>query len=206
MLATPQMSSAPPASPGASRRILSLPNALSFLRLATVPVFVWLFVSGETNAAVALYAAGACTDFFDGYLARRFDAVTELGKILDPLADRIFIIALAVALVGSEALPLWLALGIVARDVLLVSAFPFVDKRGIARIPVSFAGKSATAALLLGLTLMAYSETTLPGAGLPYEVGFACVVIGAVLYWVTAFLYAREAFGRLSELKREPLP
>ena len=200
------MSPATPAAPAASRRILSVPNALSFLRLATVPVFVWLFVSGETNAAVALYAAGAWTDFFDGYLARKFDAVTELGKILDPLADRIFIIALAVALVGAEALPLWLALGVVARDVLLVSAFPFVDKKGISRIPVSFAGKSATAALLFGLTLMAYSETTFPGADKPYEVGFAFVVAGAILYWVTAVLYAREAFGRLGELKREPLP
>ena len=102
--------------------------------------------------------------------------------------------------------PLWLALGIVARDVLLVSAFPFVDKKGIARIPVSFAGKSATAALLAGLTLMAYSETTFPGADYPYEVGFALVVAGAILYWITAVLYAREAFGRLGELKRDPLP
>ena len=200
------MSSATPAPGASSRRIFSIPNLLSFARLATVPVFVWLFVADETNAAVALYAAGACTDFFDGYLARRLDAVTELGKILDPLADRIFIVALAVALVASDSLPLWLALGIVARDVLLVSAFPFVDKRGITRIPVSFAGKSATAALLFGLTLMAYSETTFPGADAPYEVGFAFVVAGGVLYWVTAFLYAREALGRLSEIKREPLP
>ena len=206
MLATPEVSSAVAEAGGSSRRIFSIPNILSFVRLATVPVFVWLFVIDETNAAVVLYAAGALTDFLDGYLARRLNAVTELGKILDPLADRIFIVALAVALVASDALPLWLALGLLARDVLLVSAFPFVDKRGIARIPVSFAGKTATAALLFGLTLMAYSETTLPGAGAPYEVGFGFVVGGAVLYWITAFLYAREAFGRLSHLKRDPLP
>ena len=177
----------------ASRRVLSIPNALSLLRLATVPVFIWLFVAGETNLAVAIYAAGAWTDFFDGYIARRFDQVTELGKLLDPLADRIFIVALAVALVATDALPLWLALSIVARDVLLLAAFPFVDKRGVRRIRVTFAGKTATAALLFGLTLIAYSETTFPAADKPDEVGFAFVLGGAILYWITAFQYAREA-------------
>ena len=177
----------------ASRRVLSVPNALSFARLATVPVIIWLFVVDETNVAVAIYAATAWTDFFDGYLARRLNQVTELGKLLDPLADRIFIIALAVALVATDALPLWLALGIVARDLLLLAAFPFIDKKGVRRIRVSFAGKTATAALLVGLTLIAYSETTFPGADKPDEVGFAFVLGGAILYWITAFQYAREA-------------
>ena len=158
-------------------------------------MFIWLFVVDETNAAVALYAAGAWTDFFDGYLARRLNQVTELGKLLDPLADRIFIVALAVALVASDALPLWLALGIVARDVLLLAAFPFVDKKGVRRIRVTFAGKTATAALLFGLTLIAYSETTFWQADKPDEVGFAFVLGGAILYWITAFQYAREALA-----------
>ena len=191
----------------ASRRILSIPNVLSFIRLATVPVFIWLFVADETNLAVAIYAAGAWTDFFDGYIARRFNQVTELGKLLDPLADRVFIVALAVALVASDALPLWLALAIVARDVLLLAAFPFVDKRGIRRIRVTFAGKTATAALLCGLTLVAYSETTFPGADLVDEIGFAFVLGGAILYWITAFQYAREALVVMrpeTTEKREP--
>ncbi|HYN35350.1 MAG TPA: CDP-alcohol phosphatidyltransferase family protein [Actinomycetota bacterium] len=183
----------------ASTRILSVPNVLSFVRLATVPLFIWLFVDDQRNLAVAIYAAGAWTDFFDGYLARRLNQVTELGKLLDPLADRIFIVALAVALVATEALPLWLALGIVARDVLLLAAFPFVDKKGIRRIRVTFAGKTATAALLFGLTLIAYSKTTFPGANQPDEVGFAFVLGGAILYWITAFQYAREAIEVIKE-------
>ncbi len=182
------------------RRILSLPNVISFIRLATVPVFIWLFVNDQRNAAVILYAVGATTDFLDGYLARRLNSVTELGKLLDPLADRVFIIALAVALVATDALSIWLALAIVGRDLLLLAAFPFVDKRGISRIPVSFAGKTATAALLFGLTVIAYAATTFPAFDLLDEVGLGFVVFGAVLYWITAVQYAREALGRLRSM------
>ena len=166
-----------------------------------MPIFVWLFVTGETNAAVVLYALFAWTDFFDGLLARRLNQISEIGKLLDPLADRVFIVALAVALVAREALPWWLAVGIVARDLLLLSAFPFVDRRGVTRIPVSFAGKTATAALLAGLTLVAYSETTFPGEQEARPVGLGLTIGGAMLYWITAVLYAREAFRRLSATK-----
>ena len=179
---------------------MSVPNVLSFLRLASVPVFVWLFVVGETNTAVLIYGISAWTDFFDGYLARRLNAVTELGKLLDPLADRVFIVALAVALVARDLVPWWLAVAIVARDLLLLSAFPFVDRRGIERIPVSFAGKTATAALLFGLTAVAYSETTFPLSGSTDEAGLACTGAGAVLYWITGALYAREAVRRVRAL------
>jgi cardiolipin synthase (CMP-forming) len=205
VLATSQVASTESESP-ASKRVFSIPNLLSFLRLATVPVFVWLFIVDEPNAAVALYAAAAWTDFFDGYLARRLNAVTELGKLLDPLADRVFIVALAVALVAADALPLWLALGLLTRDLLLVGAFPFVDRRGITRIPVSFAGKTATAMLLFGLTLIAYSETTFPGSDLPDETGFVFTLGGGILYWITAVLYGRVALTRFRKSPAEPLP
>ena len=187
------------------KRIVSIPNVISFLRLATVPIFIWLFVADRANPAVILFAIGASTDFLDGYLARRLDAITELGKLLDPLADRIFIVALAVALVATDALPLWLALTIVARDLILVAAFPFVDKRGMARIPVSFAGKTATAALLLGLTLIAYAETTFPAIDGIDEAGVGLVVFGAILYWLTAFEYARQALKLMRGPGEEPV-
>jgi cardiolipin synthase len=176
-----------------SRRILTIPNVLSFLRLSTVPFFVWLFASGREEVAVIVYGAGAWTDFFDGWIARHTGSVTELGKLLDPLADRIFIIALAVALVARDTLPLWLALVIVVRDVLLLSAFPYLEKRGVPRVRVNFTGKTATAALLFGLTCLAWSETSFTGAGVGEWLGMAFVVVGAVLYWAAAVMYARQA-------------
>lgn len=176
---------------------------LSLLRLASVPVFVWLFVSGHENAAVILYAAGAWTDFFDGVIARRFDQVSEIGKLLDPLADRILIVALVVALVARESLPLWLAIAIVARDVLLLSVFPVLERRKVPRIAVSFTGKTATASLLVGLTSLAYSETTFPGRSAGPEIGIAFTALGAALYWAAAVMYARAARDRIRALTVE---
>src|SRR5688500_7709916 len=131
-----------------STKVLTIPNIISFVRLATVPLFLWLWFSDEREAAVIVYALGATTDFLDGYIARRTDSVSELGKLLDPLADRVFIVALALALVGSGALPWPLALAVIARDILILSLYPMVQRRGVPKIEVNFVGKSATAALL----------------------------------------------------------
>lgn len=191
---------AAPEEPGTDR-VLTLPNVISLARLASVPLFVWLFVSGRENLAVTIYAVGALTDFFDGYIARRTNSVSELGKLLDPLADRIFIVALAVALVARHALPLWLAVIVIARDLLLVSLFPLLDRRGIERIRVNLVGKSATAALLFGLTWLAISETSFFLADIGDEVGLAMTSLGALLYWVATFMYAQQARARLRDLR-----
>ena len=183
------------------RRVLTIPNVLSLIRLASVPVFIWLFVDDREEAAVIIFAAGAWTDFFDGYIARRTGSITQLGKLLDPLADRAVIVALAIALVATEALSLWLAATIVVRDVLVLSLFPALDRRGMRRIPVNFVGKTATALLLLGLTLMAWSETSWPLTDVFGDIGLVITVAGAALYWVAGYLYAREALGRLSALR-----
>ena len=191
------------ARPGDSR-ILTIPNVISFVRLATVPVFIWLFVSGFENAAVILYAAGAWSDFFDGYIARRTNSVTELGKLLDPLADRIFIAALVIALVVRDTLPWWVALVILGRDLLVLSLFPYLERRKIQRIAVNRVGKTATAALLAGLTLLAWSETTFPGANGVELAGLALTWLGALLYWAAGYLYGREALAKLREMSGEP--
>jgi cardiolipin synthase len=180
-----------------TNRILTIPNVMSFARLASVPVFVWLFVAGHTNVAWILYAVGAFTDFLDGYIARRTNQVSELGKILDPIADRVLIIALAVALLADDVLPWGLALAIILRDALIVVVAPILERKGMERMSVSFVGKSATAALLIGLSFLAYSETTFPAADIGDDIGLWFVVLGAVLYWVAGFMYAREAGRRL---------
>src|SRR5688572_32776696 len=122
-------------------RIFTIPNILSFARLASVPVFVVLFVTENTDAAVILYAVGASSDFWDGWIARRFDQVSDLGKLLDPLADRVFIGALVIALVATDVLPLWLALVVLGRDVLILGLYPVVHKGAMKKIRVNFTGK-----------------------------------------------------------------
>ena len=188
----------------ASSAILTIPNIISFARLATVPFFLWLWFDGSREVAVVVYAIGAWTDFLDGFIARRTNTVSELGKLLDPLADRIFIVALVVALVARNTLPLWLAVVIVARDVIVLSAFPLLDRRHVARIPVNFMGKSATAALLFGLTWLAVSETSLGIDDLARGIGLTFTILGAILYWVAGAMYGREAFERVRALPQEP--
>ncbi|MGH2807220.1 MAG: CDP-alcohol phosphatidyltransferase family protein [Actinomycetota bacterium] len=173
---------------------------LSFLRLSSVPVFLWLWFADHKDAAVVLYAVGASTDFFDGVIARKTNSVTELGKVLDPLADRVFIVALAVALVGSGALPWLLAVAIVVRDLIVLSLFPVLAKRGVPRLEVNFTGKTATACLLFGLTALALSETDYGWADIGADVGLIFVMAGAILYWVAGALYAREAVRRWKAL------
>ena len=166
-------------------RILTIPNVLSFLRLGSVPVFIALFISGHTNIAVLIYAVGAWTDFFDGYIARRTNSVTELGKLLDPLADRVFIVALVIALVARDAMSIWLAGAIVGRDVLILLMYPVVHRGVVGKIRVNMVGKTATAALLFGLTGLAINETTVPWHGIFEDSGRMMVIVGAVLYWVS---------------------
>jgi len=188
----------------ATNRVLTVPNALSALRLATVPVFLFLFVTGREEAAVIVYGAGAWTDFFDGYIARRLGQETELGKLLDPLADRIFIVALSLALVAVGALPWWLTIAIVARDLLLLGIWPFFERRGVGRIAVNFTGKTATASLLFGLTWLALSETDFAWASFSDVVGMVFVIAGTILYYASAGMYARVALSRLRGAAPQP--
>jgi len=182
-----------------ARRIATIPNFLSFFRLVTVPVFVWLFVTGREEAGLAIGAAGAWTDFFDGYIARRTGSITELGKLLDPLADRLFIVALAIALLVEDVLPVSLAIAVLARDGLVIVLWPVLERRGLARIPVNFAGKCATAALLFGLGWLAWSHTTWPLQNIGEELGFSGTIVGAVLYWIAGALYVREILRRTAD-------
>jgi cardiolipin synthase len=189
------------APPEASRRVLTIPNLLSALRLLSVPVFLGFWLTGARDTAVVIYAIAAWSDFFDGVIARRTGTVTELGKILDPLADRVFIVALAIALVAAQALSWLLAAAIVLRDALILVAFPLLERRGVPRLEVNWTGKTATAALLMGLTLLALNETSFSWAERADVPGLILTVSGAVLYWVAGVMYAREALRRVHNLE-----
>jgi cardiolipin synthase len=127
--------------------------------------------------------------------------VTELGKILDPLADRVFIVALAIALVAAGALWWALAAAVVLRDVLILIAFPLLERKGVPRLEVNQVGKTATAALLVGLTLLAVAETSFSWAQAADVPGSILTVMGAALYWVAGAMYAREAMSRLRDVE-----
>ncbi|MGF0116843.1 CDP-alcohol phosphatidyltransferase family protein [Promicromonospora sp. Marseille-Q5078] len=176
-----------------SSRVFTIPNLVSLLRLALVPVFAVLIVVGADVWALGVLAFSGFTDWLDGVLARRLHQVTRLGQMLDPAADRLFIFVTLAGLAWRDLIPLWLLVVIVARDVLLVCLLPVLSRHGYGPLPVSFVGKAGTFALLYAFPLLLLA--TMPGVvgAVAHIVGWAFTWWGVGLYWVAAVQYLRQA-------------
>lgn len=175
-----------------SRELRSIPNLLSLLRLAMVPVFLILLLNDQFVWALIVLAIASASDWFDGYIARRFNQVTELGKVLDPAADRLYIFASLIGLTLNGNIPAWLALIIIARDLMLLAVYPVLASRGYGPLPVHFLGKAGTFSLLYALPLLLMADI-FPSAQfivLPLAWGFA--YWGVALYWIAGFIYVNQ--------------
>lgn len=180
------------ASGAVSSRVFTIPNLLSFFRLALVPIFLWFVIAGWDAWALLVLVVASVTDFFDGFLARRLSQVSRLGELLDPTADRLYIFAALVGLAWRDLLPWWLVAVIVARDVMLVILGIVLANHGYGPLPVHHLGKIATFALLVALPVLMLGEAfpLLVWASRP--VGWAIALWGAFLYWWAGILYIRE--------------
>ena len=188
-----------------SQELKSVPNMLSILRLFLVPVFLWLLIADQFLIAFLVLMFASFTDWLDGFIARKFNQITSLGKVLDPSADRLFILATLIGLTVNEIIPAWLAIVIVARDVLLLIGYPISASHGYGPLPVHFLGKAATFALLYALPLLLLADVW-PSAEvviLPLAWGFAYWGIG--LYWVAGFVYLAQ-LRELISLERRSSP
>src|SRR5688500_1731400 len=120
-------------------RIVTIPNLLSIVRLALVPVFLWLVLAKrQDELALLVLVVSGITDYLDGKLARRLNQTSTLGAILDPVADRLFILAVVVGLWQRDIIPVWLAIVLPLRDVFLFGLVPFLRTRGFSSLPVHF--------------------------------------------------------------------
>jgi len=131
----------------------NVPNVISLTRLALIPFFVWLVAIGEYGWAGILLAVIGSTDWVDGYLARRLGQVTEIGKFLDPLADRLAVAVAVIAGLVTGALPLWFAVGLIVRETLIGLGALYGWKKGVTRLDVRNLGKLATLLLYLSIPL-----------------------------------------------------
>ncbi len=175
----------------AEERVLTIPNALSFVRLLLVPVFLWLVMGPKWDelALVVLMVSGI-TDYLDGKLARSLNQTSKIGAILDPVADRFFILAVVIGLGYRDIIPWWLAVILPLRDVFLFSLVPFLRTRGYSSLPVHFLGKAATASLLYAFPLLLLGDATGTVADLANVFGWAFTIWGVALYWWGGILYA----------------
>ncbi len=176
---------------GSGDRVLTVPNLLSMLRLAGVPLFLWLVLGPEADGwALLLLMVSGFTDYLDGNLARRLNQTSSLGQVLDPVADRLYILAVVIGLVLRDIIPVWLAVSLPMRDILLFSLVPFLRTRGYSALPVHYLGKAATAALLYAFPLLLLGDDTGTLASLAQVFGWAFTVWGVGLYWWAGLLYA----------------
>jgi CDP-diacylglycerol--glycerol-3-phosphate 3-phosphatidyltransferase len=175
-----------------SDRVWTVPNLLSALRLAGVPLFLyWVLVTEQDGRAILLLMAAGASDYFDGKIARRYGQFSRLGQLLDPAADRLYILATLLALVVRDGLPLWWALALIGRDVLLSFTLPLLRSVGHGPLPVHFLGKAATFNLLYAFPMLLAAlpdrDDWLSTVFRP--LGWAFATWGSVLYLWAGVLY-----------------
>lgn len=173
----------------ASDRILTIPNLISFARLLMVPVVLVLILTSREVAAVIVLAACGASDYVDGWIARKLNQMSKLGRFLDPMADRLFIAVTLVGMAIRHLIPWWLVIAIAARELLVGVTLPILAKRGYPGYPVHLAGKAGTMALMYAFPLLLLAS--LPGVAgdIAYVVGWASALWGVYLYWAAGALY-----------------
>lgn len=170
-------------------RVLTVPNALSLLRLLGVPLFLWLVLNEHDTAAVALLMVSGVTDWLDGKIARRWGQMSRVGQLLDPAADRLYILATLIGLTIRDVVPLWLTLALVGRDVFLAGFLPILRRHGYGPLPVNFLGKAATFNLLSGFPLLLLGEGESLVSQIAHAFGWGFAIWGTALYWWAGILY-----------------
>jgi cardiolipin synthase len=175
-----------------SSRIFTIPNLLSFIRLALVPVFLVFIVVGADFAALIVLVISSVTDYFDGVIARKFQQVSRLGQLLDPAADRLFIFAALIGLSVRGVIPWWLVVIIVGRDFMLAAVGIILANHGYGPLPVHHLGKVATFSLLYALPVLMLGEAFHEISWITNPIGWAFALWGAFLYWWAGVIYIVE--------------
>lgn len=187
----------------AASRIMTVPNLISFARLLGVPLFLYLFLSARADvAAVVVLAVGGTSDWVDGYVARRLRQVSRLGELLDPLADRLYILATLVAFTARSVVPWQFTAALLARELLLLGSLAVLRRHGYGPPPVHYVGKTATFVLLAAFPVLLLAATVPAAAPVAGAIGWGLAWWGLVLYWVAGAFYVVQAFRLVQSVRR----
>jgi cardiolipin synthase (CMP-forming) len=181
-------------------RIVTVPNVISLARLACAPVFVWLLVEDDLLAAAALLAVLGASDWVDGWIARHFDQGSDLGKVLDPVADRILLLVAAVALIVQGSVPLVVGVLVLVRELVVSVAVLALAAAGARRIDVQWVGKAGTLALMFAFPLYLWADAIHGDArDVVLAAAWFMAVCGLVLSYYAALTYVPMARQALRE-------
>lgn len=176
---------------GGDSRVLTIPNVFTLIRLCCIPVFLWLLFGRDNRAGAAWLLGGlGATDWVDGFIARRFDQVSEFGKKLDPTVDRILFIVAIGAIIADASAPLWVCLLVLVREAALGAVVASLTLfAGMKRFDVTFLGKAATFLLMFAFPGFMLGASDFPGADGFQIASWILVVPGLVLSYYTAIAY-----------------
>lgn len=187
-----------------SRQFWTAPNLISFLRIVSIPVIAWLIGSNHLVWSLIIMAVSGMSDGVDGYVARRFDQVSVLGQMLDPIADRLLIICSCIALGVVHILPWWILIVICCRDFVMGVEVLILANEGYGPLPVHFVGKAGTFVLLVAIPCLIISHIipllTLASISF-YCFGMASCYWGIGLYWTAGIIYIVQGIGLLKKRK-----
>ncbi len=185
-------------------RVWTVPNALSVLRLLGVPLFLWLLLGPEADGwAIALLMAAGVSDWADGKLARLLGQSSRLGALLDPAADRLYIVATLVAFVLRDVVPLWFVAVIVARELVLALVLVVLRAHGWPPLQVHYLGKAATFILLYALPGLLIADGTGWSAEVVTPLAYALSIWGGALYLLSGALYVVQAVGLVRQCRAD---
>ncbi|WP_213450116.1 CDP-alcohol phosphatidyltransferase family protein [Rhizomonospora bruguierae] len=195
-----------PAGPARTDRVLTVPNAISFARLIGVPLFLYLFLVAHRDvAAIVVLAVGGTSDWVDGYVARRLNQVSRLGELLDPLADRLYILATLLALTVREVVPWPFTVALLAREAVLAVNVAVLRRYGYGPPQVHYLGKTATFILLFAFPVLLLAHVlTGTAATVSGAIGWGLAWWGLVLYWIAGLLYLGQTVRVARSARPEP--
>ena len=187
-----------------SRRILTVPNLISFVRLLGVPVFLYLFLGPHRyGVALVVLTVGGTTDWVDGYLARRLNQVSRLGEVLDPFADRLYILATLTAFTAGHVVSWAFTAALLLREAVLIGCFGALRRYGYGVLPVHYLGKTATFILLFGFPVLLLAKASSAAAVIALPAGWALAWWGLALYWAACALYVIQTARLVRAARRE---
>jgi cardiolipin synthase len=191
----------------ASDRIWTIPNVISFVRLLGVPVFLYLLLGPHHDvAALIVLTVGGTTDWVDGYVARRMHSVSRLGELLDPFADRLYILATLVGFTIREVVPWWLTAALLLREAVLGVALLVLRRHGYGPPPVHYVGKSGTFVLLGAFPMLLLAEAVPSIGAVAGAIGWGLAWWALGLYWAAAVLYLMQTRALLRADAELPAP
>lgn len=186
-------------------RVVTIPNVLSAIRLVLVPVFLYLLLARQAYGwATAILMFSGTSDWADGKIARLVEnQSSRLGELLDPLVDRIYMVAVPLGLAMAGVVPWWFVVLLLGRDALLAATLPVVRSRGVTALPVTYIGKGATFALMSGFPLILLGQCDFGWNRAVAAIGWAFVIWGAYMYLWSAVLYLLQVRLVVRRLPRE---